>query len=122
MTKPAETPILSSYAKLSLSQWQVLADLIRDYSTPTKAPGSETKLDTDIAPNTQQQTLEIKQINDAIDGPMQAFFRDKINAYASLSQVKMALNIANDDNFKENLSPSNIPELLEPKKTRQHRY
>ena len=115
MTKPSETPILSSYAKLSLSQWQVLADLIRDYSTPTKAQGSEAELDTNIAPNTQQQTLEIKQINDAIDGPMQAFFRDKISAYASLSQVKMALKIASDDNFKENLSPSNIPVLLEPK-------
>ncbi|MCH9644394.1 MAG: hypothetical protein K0U29_07190 [Gammaproteobacteria bacterium] len=101
MAKQSEDTLMSTYAKLSLNDWQVLADLIRKHS----ATNTTAEPDEDV--NAEQQVLDLEQINNAVEGPLQAFFHQKMQAYSHLAQVRMALTIENDDTFKENMNPQN---------------
>ena len=98
MAKQQNDPIMSTYARLTLSNWHVLATIIQHY---VQESGNE---------QTEQLgefTLSPEQIEEALRGPLQEFIRNMMSAYATLANVRMALTIDSDDTFKEHLTAKN---------------
>lgn len=114
MSKKPQHTLLTTHAKLSLSQWQVLADIIKQHSK--RENPNETEVATEPS---EEQTLSITQINDAVDGPFQAFFNDKISAYARLAQLQFACNLETDDLLKDNIHPNTKPQQFSSRELAQ---
>ncbi len=92
--------MISTYARLALSDWQVLSKLIVKHGTLFHA---ETK--TPVNP-----LLEIETIQEAFRGPYQAFLRERLPIYSGLGRVKSKLITTQQDLLKRDSATPLPPE------------
>lgn len=90
----------SSYSKVLLENWKVPNNLIYKKTLWIK--------DT-LQPKSDEVALPSdQQIDDALNGPFQSFFKMVLNAYASVSKIEAAINLSKEDFFKESEQISDI--------------
>lgn len=97
MTDKSFPTFMTTDQRVLLSDWPPLAKLITKHSTPLKAGGYNPEAQT-------AQVLSELAIFDAYQGPYHHLFKQIISAYSTLARVRMAIQINNDDNLKENLT------------------
>lgn len=84
---------IGTYAKLLIQNNPTLVTIINDKTRYVKEQ-IHGESNTEII-------LTDQQINDALNGPFQSFFKCYLNALAKIAKVTLALNLSNDDLFKE---------------------
>lgn len=89
---------ISTYTKSLLSDWSVPTTLLLEETTRLKdiIQSEESKPDPVLALQINEQ-----QINDALNGPFQHFFKAHLHAYATIAKVESALTISKEEFFKE---------------------
>ncbi len=89
---------ISTYTKSLLSDWSVPATLLLEETARLKdiIHSEESKPDPLLASQFNEQ-----QINDALNGPFQHFFKAHLHAYATIAKVDSALTISKEEFFKE---------------------
>ena len=89
---------VSTYTKSLLSDWPVPAGMLREETARMKdiIQSAESTPDPLLASQINEQ-----QINDALNGPFQHFFRAHLHAYATIAKVESALTIMKEAFFKE---------------------
>jgi len=103
---------IGTHARIVLSDYPVLAKLIMKYSQFVKdqLQSSNKQL------HYPTHIINRREIEDAIDGPMSTFFKQKLTAYMALARIHMSLNILQEDTLKnkqsELLDIDKIPESL----------
>lgn len=108
MAKKESDYFIGTYAKIILSDWPMLAELVSVHTQLIKhAPEQEKEVQ-------QFNLLSERQITDAIKGPYQAFFKQKMIAYAAISRLQLELTVEKEEVFKEKRTPPETKEL--PKK------
>lgn len=85
-----------TYGKNLLAQWSILSDLMHQQTIWVK----ET-IQTQDQDSRGATLLHDRQINDALNGPFQAFFKQHLNAYRKISTIETALTLSKEDFFKE---------------------
>ncbi|MCB1827135.1 MAG: hypothetical protein KDH94_01835 [Coxiellaceae bacterium] len=98
MSKNDITAFISTHARISLSDWTVLAKLITDHAKLIKEKNQSAA---DTEESTLPNILSRREIEDALNGPLQAFFKLAITAYSTLARVQVNLNMLEDDTLKE---------------------
>ncbi len=91
---------ISTYAKNYLSDWSVIKHIIKQQTTWVK--------DIIHASDNENHAITDQQINDALNGPFQLFFKSHLRAYALLTKIETALTFTKDDTFKESDHMSDI--------------
>lgn len=93
-----ENHFISTYTNALLSDWKVAAGILREETAWMKdiIQSEESKPDPLLASQINQQ-----QINDALNGPFQHFFRAHLHAYATIAKIESALTILKEEFFKE---------------------
>ena len=94
-----------TYAKNLLADWSVISDFIRQKTTWVK---DTVRGETEFHP-LKFPTLNDQQINDALNGPFQHFFKAHLRAHAQISKVEAALSITKEDLFKDAEQPIEAP-------------
>ncbi|OGT42199.1 MAG: hypothetical protein A3F13_02060 [Gammaproteobacteria bacterium RIFCSPHIGHO2_12_FULL_40_19] len=94
-----------TYAKNLLADWTVLTQLIRQQTAWVKDTINVKNEMGAISP-----LLTDQQMNDALNGPFQQFFKPHLQAYAAIAKIETALTISKEESFKE--SEHNIPNPL----------
>lgn len=89
--------IITTDTCILISEWPTVAELVRKHSTTLKS-GGYSKPDNPTPLNVLSQ----KQLKEVLAGPYGPFFRDKLRAYAILARLRMAHNIEEQDNLKDN--------------------
>lgn len=87
----------NTYAKMLLSHWTVLADYLYQNTLWVKDTLQEKK---------ESALLSDQQINDALNGPLQVFFKSFLSAYAKVAKLESAITLSKEDFFKEAESES----------------
>lgn len=59
-------------------------------------------LEIDIHDSSVHQLVTDQQLADALNGPLQFFFKTKLSAFATIAKVRLMLTMSNEDVFKEN--------------------
>lgn len=106
---------ISTHARIFLSDWRTLADLVNKHTKLVKESVQSEHNELEEESETKQEkkpVLTTRQINDALNGPYQRFFKDKMTAYAAISRMKLELNIIKNEIFKDKRQAS--PELSLP--------
>ncbi len=101
-TKKTNT-MISTNARIILGEWNVLAALVAKHTTLTKEriqAQSETSEEAAEKPN----ILSIRQIEDALNGPYQDFFKQKLSAYSSIYKLQLAITLDQEEAFKNRFS------------------
>lgn len=93
-----QSHFISTYTAALLSDWKVPADILREETARMKdiIQSEESKPDSLLASQLNEQ-----QINDALNGPFQHFFKAHLHAYAMIAKVESALTISKEEFFKE---------------------
>ncbi|ACJ18370.1 hypothetical protein [Coxiella burnetii] len=86
--------MISTDAKILINDWQNLHDKIVENATYIK----ESKKVNETA----STLISDQQLEDALKGPLQSFFRQKLSAYATLSKIRLLLVTTKDEIFKKN--------------------
>lgn len=79
--------------KILINEWQTLHDKIVENAQLVKIKKTE---------EASSSLLSEQQLNDALNGPLQYFFKQKLKAYATISKVRLLLTTTQDDIFKNN--------------------
>ncbi len=89
---------ISTYTKSLLSDWSVPAKILQEETARMKdiIQSEESRPDPLLASQLNEQ-----QINDALNGPLQHFFRAHLHAYATIAKIESALTISKEEFFKE---------------------
>lgn len=89
---------ISTYTKSLLSDWSVPAGILQEETARMKdiIQLGESKPDPLLA-----SQLNDQQINDALNGPFQHFFKAHLHAYATIGKIESALTISKEEFFKE---------------------
>ena len=83
---------IGTYAKVLLEDWTIIRDILVQ---KTKLAKELVHHNDDSSDNNSLKTLlSDRQINDALNGPYQSFFKQHLAAYASLAHLTFALNIS----------------------------
>lgn len=90
---------LLTYAKITLSDFKVLANLISEHSKLVKETARETE--EEESDDSAHRILSDREILDALNGPLQKFFKDKLIAYSTIARVRLELTISKEELFKE---------------------
>ena len=93
----------STYAKNLLADWTLLSDLIIKQTAWIKESVQATDHD-----SKNKHIVSEQQLNDALNGPFQTFFKTHLNAYAQVAQLDAALTIAKEEFFKDAEHPLDI--------------
>ena len=93
----------STYAKNLLADWALISELISKKTAWIKETIQQTD---DEQKNTR--LLSERQLNDALNGPFQAFFKMHLNAYMQMTKLETALTIAKEEFFKDSEHPVDI--------------
>lgn len=88
----------NTYAKMLLAHWTVLTQYIHQTTLWVKDTLQEKK---------DGVLLSDQQINDALNGPFQQFFKPLLAAQAKLTKLESAVTLSKEDFFKEAESESN---------------
>lgn len=86
---------IGTYAKVILSDWSSLVEIITKHTTYVKTTIQSEDQGYLIA------SLSDRQLKDALEGPLQVFFKQNISAFATLMRVQTELNLQKDEVFKE---------------------
>lgn len=101
-----------TYTKNILIDWSPLSNYMLEKTTWVR----DTIQSATDTQSIKSPTLSDQQINDALNGPMQLFFKQHLRAYATISKVETALTISSDDLFKDSEHPIDsffgVPESL----------
>ena len=98
-----------TYARNLVTDWSYMAKLMHE---KTKWIKESIQNESDQDTNKRQfDVIDDQQIDDALNGPLQAFFTIHLSAYASIIKIDTAHKITSDDAFKE--SDQDIKEILE---------
>jgi len=97
MATKKEEHFIGTHAKVILSDWQVLATIVTKHSTLIKESTQEEESESEPGP----QVLSQREIDDAFNGPMQAFFKQKITAHSAIARLRLHLTMNDDETFKE---------------------
>jgi hypothetical protein len=100
MAKKIEKTFIGTHERVILSDCASLSALIEKHGRRIKAQ-RETAQDSE---NSAQNPHIISQqeIEDAINGPLQGFFKQIMSAHAKLSLIRMNLTILDDESFNKN--------------------
>jgi len=98
MAKKKEDTFIGTHARITLSDWPVLADLVIKHSQLIKEQVHESQ---DPEETPLPHVISKREIEDAIEGPMQDFFKEKITAYAKISRIQLNLTMLEDEAFKD---------------------
>lgn len=103
MSKTTEETFIGTHARLLISDWKVIAELISKHSSFIKSHfDSENKSADEEIPNTAlPHVLSRREIEEAINGPLQAFFKEKLSAYMKISLLRMYITLREDDTLKD---------------------
>ena len=82
---------ISTYAKSLVADWSVIHNFIKEDTIWIK----------DRLHSNSASILTTKQINDALNGPFQTFFRTHLKAYALISKIETALNFLKKIHLKK---------------------
>lgn len=86
-----------TYAKMVLADWPLMSDCIRQQTIWVKDT-IQSRQETDPLKPTVLTDL---QISDALNGPLQAFFKCHLQAYSAIKKMDTALTISKEDFFKD---------------------
>ncbi len=91
---------LSTYAKIALSDWHLLAGYIQRYSTPIQKPAESP------AETVSQQAVLLSdlQIAEALKGPYSSFLKQKMLDYGNLQRVKSKHITTQEEFFKREMN------------------
>ena len=96
MAKKSEDIFVSTHAQVIVSDWKVFADIVAKHGKLIK----EQSYDTNEQETSLPHVISRREIEDALNGPMQSFFKQKLVAYTKLSLIRMNLNMVENDTFK----------------------
>src|SRR3990172_7734791 len=101
---PLDSKQMSTDAKVLINDWQALRETLEKNTTFVKGKSPS---DTTISAG---GLLSDRQLNDALQGPWQNFFKLKISAYATITKIRFMQIVSQDDVFKEskNTYPKDI--------------
>lgn len=102
--------MITTYQKVLLSDWSTMAKIIFKHSSLLREGGYKEEL-FDASPT---NVLSNKQIHDSLTGPYSTFFLRNIHAFTIIARLRMALQIAKEDVFNDNISAI-AKTKLEPK-------
>ena len=94
---------LSTYARLTLSNWGVLAKLIAHYSMPIQKALEEPD-------STTPFILSESQVNEALQGPFSSFLQERMSHFASLGKVRSKVITSQQEMFKRDITPDSKPD------------
>ncbi len=95
---------LSTDSKALINDWQVICDIITEATELVKDQLKKSE-------NSYTPTLlSDRQISDALNGPLEWFFRPHLTAHTKFAKLRYLLTVSQDDNFKENSRESLISE------------
>lgn len=97
---------ISSYARIILSNFTVIAELIAKHSELIKDKTQREALDDPLFP---RAILSEQQVHDVLDGPYQKFFKNKLTAYAMIARTQTALAMRQEEGFKERFEKGELP-------------
>lgn len=86
-----------TYAKNILSDWKIISDYIRQQTVWVKDTIQAKHEIHELIPS----LLTDLQLNDALNGPLQSFFKIHLKTYAAITKMNTALTIAKEDFFKD---------------------
>ena len=89
MAKKSEDIFVSTHAQVIVSDWKVFADIVAKHGKLIK----EQSYDTNEQETSLPHVISRREIEDALNGPMQSFFKQKLVAYTKLSLIRMNLNM-----------------------------
>jgi len=104
MTRKKDEKIIGTHARITLSDWHVLAKLIAKHSAFIKDRPQQEETETESTPSALSQ----REIDDAFNGPLQQFFKQASTAYSAIARVRIHLNMREDEAFKD--KRADIPE------------
>lgn len=114
MSKKTEHTFIGTHARIALSDWSTLADLVIKHGKLIKEQAHETESSEESSP--LPHVISQREIEDALEGPLQSFFKDKMTAYARIAKVQLNLTMREDDSFKDKRAElsdeDKIPEAL----------
>lgn len=86
-----------TYAKNILADWKIISDYIRQQTAWIR---DTIQAEHEIHPLIPSLLTDL-QINDALNGPFQTFFKMHLQTYATITKMDTALTIAKEDFFKD---------------------
>lgn len=92
----------STDAKILISQWKTMQEKIINSIKPIKQFNTEK----------EQFLLSDQQLYDTLNGPLQAFFKQKLTAYSCLAKARLYLVLTKDDLFKNKIEKNLNKELI----------
>lgn len=96
-----------TYARIILSDWPALAELLVRYSTPIKV-----SIKKDKPANTSKLILTKAQIDETLISPFHTFLKPHINAAAMLYRFKFELAVQENEALKEQLPKLDEKQIL----------
>lgn len=82
---------INTYSKNLLFNWKVIAQIMKE----------ETWWIKDRLNPQANALLTQQQIDDALNGPLQLFFKTQLEAYGKITKIDTALSVTKEDSFKE---------------------
>ncbi len=86
-----------TYTKIILGDWPVISDFIKQETAWIKVTVQALPEDKQLI----HGSLTDQQIDDALNGPLQSFFKLHLRAYTAIAKVETALTLSKEDYFKE---------------------
>src|SRR3990167_9199284 len=90
-TNEMKQQTLSTNAKVFLNDWRTIRDIIKEHTKLTTEKNQQ--------PTTPSLTalFSDRQLTDALSGPYQAFFKEKLSAYATIAKLRLTLNMTEEN-------------------------
>lgn len=90
---------IGTYAKNFLADWVVIRDLMHECTRWVRETVEiQEAQDTPVL---GRELLSDQKINDALNGPFQAFFKLHLNGYATIAKLETAMTLAKEDFIKD---------------------
>ncbi len=96
MAEQKQTDLMGTDARLVISDWHVLAKIIAGHATLIK----DLVQGEDEEETSRPNVLSQREIEDAFNGPLQKFFKQKATAYAATARVRLEITMREDENLK----------------------
>lgn len=102
----SQTHFIGTDARVILSQWQALAELIAKHSQRVKERlESDEPLENELEDAAAFTLLNQQEVEDALSGPFSNFFKCKMTAYSKITRVRLELAIKENELFKDKRQP-----------------
>ncbi len=109
---PVFPEFITTYQRVLISDWPIMAKLIFKHSHPLKEGGYKEANFKNNATN----VLSERQIQDALQGPYSAFFLSQLKAFSIIARLTMVVKINKEDALKDNYTSLHPEFKIDPKK------